>query len=152
MSDKSDAIAVMETVRAETLDAISDIPEEKMSAVAFGSWSVKDVLCHLASWEQFAVPDLQRISRGHIPQLATLRLEDVDDWNVGLMRSRNLFPLPQVMFELEDSRRQFIDVLNAQPEGLFATGQMVRMLSDGLVNGENGHAAEIKEWRQKEGI
>ena len=152
MSDKSDAIAGLEAARKETLEAINGIPEEKMSAVAFGRWSVKDVLCHLASWEQFAVPDLQRISRGHIPQLATLRLEDVDDWNVGLMRSRNLFPLPQVMFELEDSRRQFIDVLNAQPEGLFATGQMVRMLSDGLVNGENGHAADIRDWRQKEGI
>ena len=152
MSDKPDAIAGLEAARKETLEAIIGIPEEKMSAVAFGSWSVKDVLCHLASWEQFAVPDLRRISRGHIPQLATLRLEDVDDWNVGLMRSRNLFPLPQVMFELEDSRRQFIDVLNAQPEGLFATGQMVRMLSDGLVNGENGHAADIRDWRKGEGI
>ncbi len=152
MSDKSDAIAVLEAARAETLAAINGIPEEKMTVAAFGSWSVKDVLCHLASWEQFAVPDLQRISRGHIPQLATLRLEEVDDWNAGLMRSRNLFSLPQAMFELEDSRRQFIDALNAQPEGVFAAGQMVRMLTDGLVNGEKGHAADIREWRQKEGI
>ncbi len=117
MSDKSDAIAVMETVRAETLDAISGIPGDKMTVAAFGTWSVKDVLCHLASWEQFAVPDLQRISRGHIPQLATLRLEEVDEWNAGLMRSRNLFSLPQAKFELEESRHQFIDALNAQPEG-----------------------------------
>ncbi len=152
MSNKSDAIAVLEVARAETLDAINGIPEENMTVAAFGSWSVKDVLCHLASWEQFAVPDLQRISRGHIPQLATLRLEEVDDWNVGLMRSRNLFPLPQVMFELEESRHQFIDALNAQPEGVFAAGQMVRMLTDGFVNGEKGHSAEIREWRQKEGI
>ncbi len=152
MSDKSDAIAVMETVRAETLDAIGGIPEDKMTVAAFGTWSVKDVLCHLASWEQFAVPDLQRISRGQIPQLATLRLEEVDEWNAGLMRSRNLFSLPQVMFELEESHRQFIDTLNAQPEGVFAAGQMVRMLTDGLVNGEKGHAADIRELRQKEGV
>ena len=152
MSDKSDAIAALETVRAETLEAINGIPEDKMAVAAFGTWSVKDVLCHLTSWEQFAVPDLQRISRGHIPQLATLRLEEIDEWNAGLMRSRNLFPLPQAMFELEDSRRQFIDALNAQPEGVFAAGQMVRMLTDGLVNGEQGHAADIREWRQKEGV
>ncbi len=152
MSDKSDAIAVLETVRAETLDAINGIPEEKMTVAAFGTWSVKDVLCHLASWEQFAVPDLQRISRGHIPQLATLRLEEIDDWNAGLMRSRSLFPLPQAMFELEESRRQFIDALNAQSEGVFAAGQMVRMLTDGLVNGEKGHAADIKEWRKQQGV
>jgi hypothetical protein len=152
MSDKLDAIAVLETVRAETLDAINGIPEEKMTVAAFGTWSVKDVLCHLASWEQFAVPDLQRIGRGHIPQLATLRLEEVDDWNAGLMRSRNLFPLPQAMFELEDSRRQLIDALNAQPDNLFAAGQMVRMLTDGLVNGEKGHVADIREWRKQQGV
>jgi hypothetical protein len=152
MSDKSDAIAVLETVRAETLDAINGIPEDKMTVAAFGTWSVKDVLCHLASWEQFAVPDLQRIGRGHIPQLATLRLEEVDDWNAGLMRSRNLFPLPQAMFELEDSRRQLIDALNAQPDNLFAAGQMVRMLTDGLVNGEQSHVADIREWRKQQGV
>ncbi len=152
MSDKSDAIAVLEAARKETLEAINGIPEDKMAVAAFGTWSVKDVLCHLASWEQFAVPDLQRISRGHIPQLATLRLEEIDDWNAGLMRSRNLFPLPQVMFELEDSRRQFIDALNAQPEGVFAAGQMVRMLTDGLVNGEKGHVADIREWRKQQGV
>ena len=152
MSDKSDAIAVLETVRREMLDAIDGIPEEKMAVVAFGTWSVKDVLCHLASWEQFAVPDLQRVGRGHIPQLATLRLEEIDDWNAGLMRSRNLFPLPQVMFELEDSHRQLVDALGALPDNLFAAGQMVRMLTDGLVNGEKGHSADIREWRQKEGI
>ncbi len=152
MSDKSDAIASLEAARKETLDAVNGIPEEKMGAVAFGTWSVKDVLCHLASWEQFAVPDLQRVSRGHVPQLATLRLEEIDDWNAGLMRSRNLFPLPQVMFELEDSRHQLIEALNAMPDNLFAQGQMVRMLSDGLINGEKGHAAEIRQWRQGEGI
>ncbi len=152
MSDKSDAIAVLETVRAETLDAINGISEEKMTVAAFGSWSVKDVLCHLASWEQFAVPDLQRISRGHIPQLATLRLEEVDDWNAGLMRSRNLFPLPQAMFELEDSRRRVIDALNALPDGLFASGQLANVLVNGLAEGEGHHADDIREWRQKEGV
>ncbi len=152
MSDKSDAIAVLETARRETLEAVNGIPEEKMTVAAFETWSVKDVLCHLTSWEQLAAPDLQRVGRGHIPQLATFRREEVDEWNVGLMRSRNLFPLPQVMFEFEDSRRQLIDALNALPDNLFATGQMVRMLTDGLVSGENGHAAAIREWRQKEGI
>ncbi len=152
MSDKSDAIAVLEAARKEMLVAINGIPEEKMTVAAFGTWSVKDVLCHVTSWEQFAVPDLQRINRGHIPQLATLRLEEIDDWNAGLMRSRNLFPLPQVMSELEESHRQFIDALNAQPEGVFAAGQMVRMLTDGSVNGEKGHAADIREWRKQQGV
>ncbi len=152
MSDKSDAIAPLEATRRETMDAIDGIPEDTMTVPSFGAWSVKDVLCHLTSWEQLAVADLQRVGRGHIPQLATFRGEDVDEWNAWLMRSRNLFPLPQVMFELEDTRRQLIDGLNALPDNLFATGQMARMLTDGLVHGEQGHAADIRDWRQKEGV
>ena len=123
-----------------------------MAASAFGTWSVKDVLCHLTSWDQFAVLDLQRVRRGHIPQLATFSREDVDDWNLGLMRSRNLFPLPQVMFELENSRRQFVEALNSMPDNLFASGQMVRLLAEGLVGGEKGHAEDIRSWRRQQGI
>jgi hypothetical protein len=152
VSDKSDAIAALEAVRQETVDAIDGIPEDKMTVPAFGTWSTKDVLCHLTSWEQLAVADLQRVSRGHIPQLATFRGEDVDEWNACLMRSRNLFPLPQVMFELEDARRQLIAALNDMPDGLFAAGQMVRMLTDGLVHGEQGHVVDIRAWRRKEGV
>ena len=152
MSDKSDAIAALEAARRDTLDAINGIPEDKLTVPAFGTWSTKDVLCHLTSWEQLAVADLQRVGRGHIPQLATFRGEDVDDWNACLMRSRNLFPLPQVMFELEDARRQLIDGLNALPDNLFASGQMARMLTDGLVHGEQSHTGDIRSWRQKEGV
>ena len=152
MSDKSDAIAALEAAREETLDVISGIPEDKMSVAAFGAWSVKDVLCHLTSWEQFATVDLQRVKRGHIPQLATFRMEDVDDWNAGLMRSRNLFPLPQAMSELEESRRQFIAALNELPDNLFAGGQVARTLAEALTNGEEGHAADIRSWRQQQAI
>ncbi len=152
MSEKSDAIAGLEAARKETLGAIDGIPEEKISAVAFGSWSVKDVLCHLTSWEQFALPDLKRVSRGHVPQMARFRLEDVDEWNAHLMRSRSLFPLPQVMSELEESRHQFIEALNALPEGLFASGQLASMLVNGLAEGERHHADDIRQWRQGEGI
>ena len=123
-----------------------------LTVTAFGTWSTKDVLCHLTSWEQLAVADLQRVGRGHIPQLATFRGEDVDEWNACLMRSRNLFPLSQVMFELGDSRRQLVDALNALPDTLFAAGQMARILTDGLVHGEQGHIADIQAWRQKEGV
>jgi len=62
MSDKSDALAALEAARRETLGAIDGIPEDKMTAPAFGDWSVKDVLCHLTSWEQFAALPAREIT------------------------------------------------------------------------------------------
>jgi len=152
VSDKSEALAALKATRRDALDAVDGIPDERMSVPAFGTWAVKDVLCHLTSWEQAAVPDLHRIARGQVPQLATFRLEEIDDWNAWLMRSRNLFPLPQVIHELNDSRQQFVEALNALPDGLFATGQPVRMLVDSLIDGNRTHADEIRGWREREGI
>jgi len=152
MSEKSNTIAALEAARGETLAAIDGIPEEKMLAPAFGTWSVKDVLCHLTSWGQFAVLDLWRVSRGHVPQLATFRSEEIDDWNAWLMRSRSLFPLPQVMLELHESWREFIAALNALPDEMFAAGQLPRLVADELCNGDRVHGTEISEWRQKEGV
>ena len=152
MSDKSNAIAALEAARKQTLETISGIPDEKMAVAAFGSWSVKDVLCHFASWEQFATADLGRVRKGHIPQLATFHLDDVDDWNAWLMRSRNLFPLSQVKAELEESRAQFRAALDDLPDNLFAPGQVVRRLLDALTMGELHHAEEIRGWRQQQGV
>jgi hypothetical protein len=55
------------------------------------------------------------------------------------------------MSELEESRRQFIAALNELPDNLFAGGQVARTLAAALTNGEKGHAADIRSWRQHQG-
>ncbi len=145
MSDKSDAIAVLETVRGETQDAINGIPEEKMTVAAFGTWSVKDVLCHLASWEQFAVPDLQRISRGHIPQLATLRLEEIDEWHTASPAT--------ILEELKASKDAYVTAARLLPEERFRESRTAyRLLQEGGIDHYRDHAAQIRDWRKREGI
>lgn len=152
MSEKTDAIAALESARKEMMKAIDGIPDDKMTTPAFGTWSVKDVLCHLTSWDQYAESDLRRVARGHVPQLATFRMEEIDDWNAWLMRSRNLFSLSQARLELEESEREVTKALDVLPDALFGAGQPARLLADALISGHTGHAADIQEWRQKEGL
>lgn len=152
MTEKTDAIAALESARKEMVKAIEGIPDDKMTTPAFGTWSVKDVICHLTSWEQYAAPDLQRVARGHVPQLATFRMEEIDDWNAWLMRSRNLFSLSQARLELDEAQQEATKALDVLPDALFGAGQPARLLTDALITGHTGHAADIRAWRQKEGV
>ncbi len=148
---KAKALADLAAAHVHFKETVRGIPDDKLTVPMHGEWSVKDLIAHVSSWSEMGALDMARVGRGHVPCVAAFREADVDDWNACLMRSRNLFSLAQAMFELEDARRQLVDALNALPDNLFTAGQMARMLIDGLVHGEQGHAVDIQDWRQKQG-
>jgi len=117
-----------------------------------GDWSVKDIMGHIASWDEFTVSDLRRISRGRLPCLAAFREAEVDSWNAFLIRPRKLFPLPQIRAEFEEARAEMVAALNELPAGLLAQGQMVRNIFAIMTNHEKDHARQVREWRQAEGL
>jgi hypothetical protein len=152
MSDKSSAIDDVKSGHAELLKAIEGLPDDKMGVVWYGEWSTKDVLAHIASWDEFATLDLRRIGRGHIPCLAAFKEAEVDEWNGFFMRPRKLFALPQVRFEGEHWHDELLDTLDALPDPMFSQGQMVANFVAIAGAHYRDHAGRITEWRQKEGV
>ncbi len=152
MTDKSKALADLQAAYQELQQSASGVPDDKMGAVWSGEWSAKDILAHIASWDEFASLDLQRLGRGHMPCLAAFKEAEVNDWNGFLMRPRRLFPLPQVRFESEHCHRQLVDVLNALPEAVFAPGNMAAAFLAIATAHCRDHAGNIRGWRQKEGL
>lgn len=48
-----DAMEALGASRAELLDAIEDLPDEVRDGERWhGTWTVKDVVCHIAAWEE----------------------------------------------------------------------------------------------------
>jgi hypothetical protein len=152
VSDRDELLSRLQKSRDELASAIQRLPEDKMTAPLAGEWSAKDLMGHIASWDELALGDLRRVARGRIPCLAALRQEDVDDWNAFLMRPRRLFPLPQIQAEFEETRAEVVAALKDVPEGLMGKGQMVRNLLNMLANHEKDHARQVREWRQQEGV
>jgi len=152
MSDKSSAIAELEAAFRELQQSVDGLPDDKMTTVWFGDWSAKDILAHIASWDEFASLDLQRLGRGHTPCLAAFREADVNDWNGFLMRPRRLFSLAQVRFESGHCHQQLLEVLGRLPETVFAAGNMAAAFLAISVGHYRDHAGNIRGWRQKEGI
>ena len=152
MSDKARVIGEIEAAFGELQSATEGIPDGRMGEAWHGEWSAKDILAHIASWNEFSAADIARISRGHMPCLAAFKEAEVNDWNSFLMKPRKLFPLPQVRFESEHCHRQLVDALNPLPEAVFAPGNMVSAFLAIAAGHYRNHAGNIREWRQGEGI
>src|SRR5574341_1447033 len=131
--------------------AVEGVPPERMSDVFYDRWSVKDLVAHTASLDEFTINDLHRIARGHLPCLAAFRESEVDDWNAFFMRPRRLFPLPQVMFESAQWHAAVVDVLNELPDSMFGPGVVGNICA--VIYGHlREHAGNIRAWRERQGI
>lgn len=152
MSVKSQAISALEMAYNELQQAAAGIPDDRMTDVWFGEWSAKDLLAHMASWDEVVSEDLLRIGRGHVPVFAAFREADVDEWNAFLMRPRKLFSLAQVRHESRQWHDRAAASMEALPDGLFAPGNMVAAFAAIDTGHYLDHARAIREWRQREGI
>jgi hypothetical protein len=152
VSDREEVCSLLEQAHRELLAAIDGLTPEQMAIPVFADWSVKDILAHIVSWEEYTLLDFQRVARGHVPALASFRQRDVDNFNAVVMSLRRNFPLDQVMYELEANRKATIAALDAIPDERLAQGQFARIWATITAGHDHEHAEHIRKWRQKEGI
>ena len=108
--DKASLLAALATARKDLLAAAALIPEdERTTRLVCGTWTLKDVLGHLADWEEIGVAGLRQMAEGQDPYVE--RIADVDAWNAAHAEARRDQPWAQVWTDLHDTRRAFTDVL-----------------------------------------
>jgi hypothetical protein len=152
VGDREEVRSLLEASHKELLAAIDGLTPEQMAIPVFADWSVKDILAHIVSWEEYTLLDFQRVARGHMPALASFNQRDVDSFNALVMSLRRDFPLGQVMDELEANRKATIGALLALPDERLAQGQFARIWASITAGHDHEHAEDIRKWRQKEGI
>ena len=140
----SDAIERVEASWAELQAAIEGIPEERLSEPGVaGEWSVKDVLAHVAFWEGRAIGIVERALNGEPdpppgPDFEIVNLEvhaERADWTVARM-----------LDEFHGTHERFMAALRLYPE-----------IDPDVIEGNtfehyDEHAADIRAWREREGV
>ena len=149
---KAATLADLAAAHVDFKETVRGIPEDRLSEPMHGEWSVKDLIAHISSWSEFTSLDMRRLARGHVPCIAAFREADVNEWNAFLVRPRKLFPVAQVMAELEGCYDALAEALAAVPQAMFEPGNMVAnilLIARGHYREHTGH---IRQWRSKEGI
>jgi hypothetical protein len=156
--------AVAATTKAELLneaareykalhETLQGLNEEHMTEVWLGTWSVRDIIAHIAGWHREMAPALERISRGERPIPEGVSYDDVDGWNERFAAARRSTTVADVLLELDKTHEYFLKVAAAVPDDRFQPGKTAWKIVD-LNSGHHyhEHGEQIRAWRTARGF
>ena len=114
-----------------------------------GPWSIRDVLAHVATWEEEALKALPVIlDSGPLPRYSTL-YGGIDAFNAQAQEWKATLTLEQVFQALEDTHDRLLSYLEGVPDAAFAQeGRFLRRLRQDTYGHYREHAQQIQAWRQ----
>lgn len=141
----SDAITRVEASWEHLLSAIEGIGQERMSEPGVaGDWSVKDVLGHVAFWEDRVIGAIER-AMNDAPDPPSSGL-DVDQINENVTAERAGWSVTQSLNEFQGTHERLLATLRKYPD-----------VDPALIEGDtfehyDEHATDIRAWRERAGI
>jgi uncharacterized protein (TIGR03083 family) len=98
------------TERAALLKTISGLDAATIERPGVvGEWSVKDVLAHLAGWQDWMLRVYPaRLETGEVPEDLRVTEDNTDEWNRRFVEERRGNPLDKVVQELTDGARRLM--------------------------------------------
>lgn len=157
---KAEIINELKAARAELLAALDGLePGAMLRAGAVGIWSVKDVLAHLTAWQSELVTALNKAQGRGTPNI--VKIDDVDEWNAQQYQVNASRPLEVVWSDFEAVHNMLVTMLEDYNERHLTDGRRFNwmegeplsyLVQDIATWHEQEHAAEIREWREREGV
>jgi uncharacterized protein (TIGR03083 family) len=116
-----------------------------------GEWSVKDILAHVATWEEEALKYLPLIIEGGRPP-RYVSYGGIDAFNAQMTASKRGLSLADILRRLEDTHRQLIAYLHGVPEEHFTSETRFRhRLRLDTYSHYPLHTRMIRAWREQVG-
>ncbi|MBU2535039.1 MAG: DinB family protein [Chloroflexota bacterium] len=114
---------------------------------AVGHWSTRDVMAHIATWEEEALKALPLILEGKpLP-----RYMGIDAFNAREQARKRHLPLKRVKEELLATHKKLVQFLENVPESAFASPRFTKRLRLDAIGHYREHAAQIAAWRTEQG-
>ena len=120
---KSDLLDVIHTER-ERLDKLIELlaDDQMIAAGVEASWSVKDILAHIAAWERVAYDRIQAALSGESLNFPLIKSDaDVDQFNADVCAKNKDRSLEKVMKEYHESHQDFLDLIETLQDEFLAS-------------------------------
>ncbi len=159
-ADKQALVARLTDARDELLRLVRSLPLERLEAPgAVGAWSVKDVIGHIASWEDRLLTLAQTVLNGHAGQIEWISGGDMlDDWNHKQYLRKRAWTWDEVIRDLALMREEVLwNIGWTAPEQLFQQHTVEAGvvspagLLKGIIEHDQEHVAQLRAWIETEG-
>ena len=137
------------------LDTIDGLSDEQMTNVWYGEWSVRDIFAHIVGWHRLEVAILERMASGERPwpEGSGHPYNDGDAWNARFVEKWHTASPATILEELKASKDAYVAAARLLPEERFREGRTAyRLLQEGSIDHYRDHAAQIRDWRKREGL
>ena len=146
------AIERMRRSRAATLSLLARLPEAAIRQPRTPrAWSIKDVLAHIAGWEEEGARRLELIARGRGDRIRFFdTMPEVDAFNARVVGTARRTPLPRLVARLARARVRLLRALQTLPSDALADPAhelpVVVWLREFAWTHERAHRGEIRAW------
>lgn len=116
---KQDILSHLMETRAAILHAASQLSPTAQKTTFLGTWSIKDLLAHLAGWDFTNLAAIKDIQAGKLPEFYALHDKDWKTYNAELVAKYNRDDFDELLAFVHDSHRQLIEYLETVPAEAF---------------------------------
>ena len=158
MSDKATALKMLEDEYQNLLKAIAKLDNAQSSQTWLDGWSVKEIIAHVLGWEREMIVLMQRMARGERPLPEGVDYSDPDAWNAKFAAEMAPMNANTVVAIWQQTHMNFVRAAKALPDDRFGENDEGKPKTANRILEGNGyehyreHAAQINEWRQREGL
>ena len=156
-TDKQALVARLNRARNDLLTLVRSLPAEQLETPgAVGDWSVKDVVGHIASWEDRLLTQAQMLLNGHGEKIDLADSEDAERvWNHTQYLRKRAWTWDETIRDLALMREEVLwNIGWAEPEQLFqqvtldvGVGSPAGLL-EGIVEHDQEHVAQMRAWAE----
>ena len=148
--DKQTVINDVETAFGELLAAVQGLDERAMGRVFYGTWDARDILAHIAGWQQTMTGALDRMARGERPTPEGVDYSDENAWNAKFALALKQQNAATVIAYLQQGFANYVRAAKALPEDRFGEGKTVNRILEASGSGHcREHLPALRELRAK---
>jgi uncharacterized protein (TIGR03083 family) len=157
---RDEAVNKLRAARKDLLESLEGVGEEdKLRPNAVEKWSIKDLLAHIASWDEEVLRVIQAFAMQPEPRFSYSISErsDFAGWNSDQIELRKERTLEQVQIEFRNARRDLIQVVEGLTDQVLMRPKMTswgkvrtgfELLAE-MVQHDSEHTKDIRSWRKK---
>jgi len=114
------------------------------------TWSVRDLIAHVTTWEEEAVKHLPAILEGRRPPRYSVTYGGIDAFNALVTARKKDLSLAEIFKQQAAVHRRLIEMIERTPEEQLASGtRFCRRLRLDTYGHYPGHTEAIRRWREQ---
>jgi hypothetical protein len=134
-------------------ESYAGLPDSQLTEPGVNdTWSVKDNLAHVTTWEEEALKYLPLIVRGGTPPRYSVQYGGIDAFNARRTEEKRGLSLAEVLSQLDATHRQLVEYVQSMPEEQFTRETPFRhRLRLDTYSHYPIHTRAIRAWRESRG-